>query len=50
MAETKQILANMIMRYDMKLVPGTKPMRLYIGSTKIPETKLKILMRAAGLQ
>ncbi|KAK4555002.1 hypothetical protein LTR86_007768 [Recurvomyces mirabilis] len=46
-SEMKQIFANMIMRYDMKLTPGTKPMRLYIGPAKIPETKLKIQMRAA---
>jgi len=43
----KLILAKLILRYDMELIPGTKPMRMYIGTTKIPETKLKIRMRAA---
>ncbi|KAK1056476.1 hypothetical protein LTR74_014892 [Friedmanniomyces endolithicus] len=46
-AEVKLILAKLILRYDMELIPGTKPMRMYIGTTKIPETKLKIRMRAA---
>ncbi|KAK0277736.1 hypothetical protein LTR35_009572 [Friedmanniomyces endolithicus] len=46
-AEVKLILTKLILRYDMELIPGTKPMRMYIGTTKIPETKLKIRMRAA---
>ncbi|TKA77302.1 hypothetical protein B0A55_04341 [Friedmanniomyces simplex] len=45
-AEVKLILASLILRYDMALIPGTKPMRLYVGMTKIPETKLKIRMKA----
>ncbi|KAK5110944.1 hypothetical protein LTR62_005482 [Meristemomyces frigidus] len=44
-SEMKQIFANLILRYDMKVIPGTKAMRLYIGAQKIPETKLKILMK-----
>ncbi|KAK3071451.1 hypothetical protein LTR53_008591 [Teratosphaeriaceae sp. CCFEE 6253] len=46
-AEMKLIFANLLQRYDMKLIPGTTPMRLYIGPTKIPETKLNILMKTA---
>lgn len=46
-SEIKLIFANLLLLYDMKLIPGTTPMRLYIGTTKIPETKLKILMRTA---
>jgi len=45
-AEVKLILAKLVLRYDMELIPGAKPMRMYIGTTKIPETKLKIRMRA----
>jgi hypothetical protein len=44
----KLIFANLILRYDMKLMPGTTPLRLYIGTAKIPETKLKILMKLAS--
>lgn len=36
------------MRYDMQLQPGTSPSRLYVGSVKIPETKLKIWMKVCG--
>ncbi|KAH9827353.1 Cytochrome-P450 [Teratosphaeria destructans] len=47
-AEMKTILALMILRYDMKLIPGTAPQVRYFGTAPIPETKLPILVKRVG--
>ncbi|KAF2768435.1 cytochrome P450 [Teratosphaeria nubilosa] len=44
-AEMKTILALMILRYDMKLIPGTAPKVRYFGTAPIPETQLPILVK-----
>ena len=43
----KLILAELLTRYDMKLIPGTAPKRMMLSIAAIPETKLKVLMRQA---
>jgi hypothetical protein len=45
-AEMKLILVELINRYDIKLIPGTKPRRTAFGVMIVPETRLKILVRA----
>jgi len=44
----KFILANLILRYDMKLKPGTAPQRSHHSLFVIPEMKLKILMKSVA--
>jgi hypothetical protein len=44
----KLILAELIRRYDIKLIPGTRRRQTLIAGIFVPETKLKILVRAAG--
>ncbi|KAF2180150.1 cytochrome P450, partial [Zopfia rhizophila CBS 207.26] len=48
--EMKLIFANLLLRYDLKLIPGTAPARMFIGTMAIPETKLKVLMRSIPIQ
>lgn len=48
--EMKLIFADLLLRYDIKLAPGTAPRRTMFGNSFIPETKLKVLMRSAGSQ
>jgi cytochrome P450 len=43
--EMKLILSTLIMRYDIKLVPGTKPESIFIGTLCLPDTKLKVLLK-----
>lgn len=40
------MLATMILEYDIKLIPGTKPKDFYFGTARVPEMKLPILMKA----
>jgi hypothetical protein len=47
-AEMKVVMAEVVRRYDVRLIPGTVPRRGVFGLATIPETKLKILMRVAG--
>jgi len=44
-AEMKLILATILLRYDLKLIPGTRPKNMWFGSLRIPELKLPILMK-----
>jgi len=39
-------MAELLMRYDVKLIPGTKPKRMQVGVVSLPEAKLRILVRA----
>ncbi|KAM7190989.1 Cytochrome P450 [Naviculisporaceae sp. PSN 640] len=43
--EIKLLMIELLSRYDVKLIPGTEPRRLFFGVTTIPETKLKLLLR-----
>ncbi|KAK2770182.1 hypothetical protein FQN53_005692 [Emmonsiellopsis sp. PD_33] len=43
--EMKLLLASMLIRYDMKLVPGTAPNQTFIATMAVPDTKLKILLK-----
>lgn len=45
-AEMKLILATLILEYDMKLIPGTAPKDFYFGTSRVPEMKLPILIKA----
>ncbi len=42
----KLILATMILQYDLKLTSGTKPKRRWFITSRIPELKLPILVKA----
>jgi len=42
----KLILATILLRYDLKLIPGTRPKSTWVGILRIPELKLPILMKA----
>ncbi|KAM7220355.1 Cytochrome P450 [Rhypophila decipiens] len=44
--EIKLLMAELLSKYDVKLIPGTKPRQMYFGVTTIPEQKLKLLLRA----
>jgi hypothetical protein len=44
----KLILAAIILRYDLKLIPGTKPKSRWFGTSRIPEQKLPILVKVKG--
>lgn len=46
----KLILADLLLRYDIKLAPGTAPRRTTFGNAFIPETKLKVLVRSVQTQ
>ncbi|KAK2793981.1 hypothetical protein FQN52_000313 [Onygenales sp. PD_12] len=43
--EMKLLLASMLIRYDMKLIPGTAPNQTFIATMAVPDTKLKILLK-----
>lgn len=43
--EIKLLMVELLSKYDVKLIPGTKPRRLFFGVTTVPETKLKLLLR-----
>ncbi|PGH14610.1 hypothetical protein AJ79_02945 [Helicocarpus griseus UAMH5409] len=43
--EMKLMLASMLLRYDMKLRPGTSPNQTYIATMAVPDTKLKVLLK-----
>lgn len=47
--EMKLILSTLIMRYDIKLVPGTKPKPFFIGTLCLPDTKLEVLLKRVQL-
>jgi hypothetical protein len=42
----KLMLAILLLKYDFRLVPGTKPEPFYIATMFIPDTKLKVHFRA----
>jgi hypothetical protein len=44
--ELKLIVATLLMRYDMKIVPGTKPKNFLFGTAKVPDTSFSILVKA----
>lgn len=44
--EMKLLMTELLMRYDVKLIPGTKPKRVQLGLVLFPEQKLRILVRA----
>ncbi|KAH8901728.1 cytochrome P450 [Thozetella sp. PMI_491] len=44
--EMKILFSLLLLRYDMKLVPGTKPQPFYIATMPIPDTQLQVLFKA----
>ncbi|KAI1843743.1 hypothetical protein JX266_010002 [Neoarthrinium moseri] len=44
----KLVLAEMIVRYDMKLAPGTRVQKRYFGKYMIPNYGLRIMVRERG--
>jgi hypothetical protein len=42
----KLIFAVLLLGYDLKLVPGTKPKIIYFGTSRIPDTQYSILIKA----
>ncbi|KAI0024061.1 cytochrome P450 [Xylariomycetidae sp. FL0641] len=44
--EMKIMFALLLLKYDFKLVPGTKPQPFFIATMCIPDTKLKVLFKA----
>ncbi|KAK7967159.1 cytochrome P450 [Apiospora aurea] len=44
----KLILAVLIMRYDIKLPPTAKPHKRYFGMHEIPNSNLRVLVKATG--
>jgi len=45
-AEMKLIFATLLLRYDLKLIPETRPKSIWFGAMRIPELKLPILMKS----
>ncbi|EUC47347.1 hypothetical protein COCMIDRAFT_3606 [Bipolaris oryzae ATCC 44560] len=43
--EMKLIFAKLLQQYDLKLIPGTAPKAMFIGTMAVPETKLNVLLR-----
>ncbi|ETS77970.1 hypothetical protein PFICI_10032 [Pestalotiopsis fici W106-1] len=43
--EMKIMFAQLLLRYELKLAPGTKPEPFFIATMCIPDTKLKVLFR-----
>ncbi|KAK2808997.1 hypothetical protein FQN50_004271 [Emmonsiellopsis sp. PD_5] len=43
--EMKLMLASMLIRYDMKLSPGTAPKQTFIATMAVPDTELKVLLK-----
>ncbi|KAK9788249.1 putative Cytochrome P450 [Seiridium cardinale] len=41
----KLVIAAIVLRYDIKLAPGTKPKQRYFGKYTLPDTSLRILVR-----
>lgn len=46
----KLILIQLLLNYDLKLIPGTEPKSMYFGTARIPELRLPILMKAVTKQ
>jgi hypothetical protein len=44
--EMKLMFSLLLLRYDMKLAPGTKPKCFHIATMAVPDTKLPVLFRA----
>lgn len=40
------MFAILLLRYDISLVPGTKPKELYIATMSIPDTTMEVLFKA----
>jgi hypothetical protein len=45
----KLLFATLLLGYDFKLAPGTKPKELRIGTMAIPDTSLQVLFKAVAL-
>jgi hypothetical protein len=43
--EMKLVLMHLVMNYDVKLLPGTAPRPLIMGTAIIPDPKLPVLFR-----
>jgi hypothetical protein len=41
----KLMFATLLLRYDMKLAPGTAPKVRYLATMALPETQLPILFK-----
>ncbi|KAK8012516.1 cytochrome P450 [Apiospora marii] len=44
----KLVLAVLVIRYDFKLPPNTKPRKRYFGEHEIPDFNLRVLVKATG--
>jgi len=47
-AEMKLIVISLLLHYDLKLISGTTPKSLYFGTSRIPDLRLPILMKAVS--
>ena len=46
MHEMKLMFAILLLRYDIRLKPDTKPQPFFIGTMSLPDTKLEVLFKA----
>lgn len=44
--EMKLMFAILLLRYDIRLKPDTKPQPFFIGTMSLPDTKLEVLFKA----
>lgn len=44
--EMKLLMAELLIKYDVRLIPGTKPKKIQFGLVSLPEVKLRVLIRA----
>jgi hypothetical protein len=42
----KLIFAVLLLGYDLKLLPGTEPKNIYFGTSRVPDTKFPVLLKA----
>jgi len=44
--EMKLMFAILLLRYDISLVPGTKPKEIYVATMSLPDTTMEVLFKA----
>lgn len=42
----KIMFATLLLKYDFKLAPGTKPKEIYVATMALPDTTLEVLFKA----
>jgi hypothetical protein len=48
--ELKLIIATLLVRYDMKIIPGSKPKNFLFATAKVPDATYPILLKARELE